>query len=152
MRLPTALGLVSALALVVGAAGALESGAPSRRRRRRSPGAHPPRDLRRPLRVDRARQAAERPALLDRRLARGDRLHDGNVVPVVLHLAAVGLVIHAKQMQHRMQQQNADFIFHGVFPFPGLRPRAIERNGDIALDGECQNVGGIILIAELPIE
>ena len=59
------------------------------------------------------------------------------------------------EVQHAVEQQDADFVFDGVSPFAGLGAGAVEGDGDVAEiflravnGGKRQDVGGVVLAAE----
>ena len=69
-----------------------------------------------------------------------------------LHGAAVGLVIHASQVQQAVQHQDAQFVLDAVAQFGGLRRGAVERNRDIRRAGNDSTSVAIVLAAKLPIQ
>src|SRR5678815_668815 len=48
------------------------------------------------------------------------------------HFARVRFMIHAQQMQHAMEHQDAKLVPHPMPEIAGLRTRVIERDGDVA--------------------
>ena len=48
------------------------------------------------------------------------------------HPAAVGFMIHAQQVQHAVQHQDADFLLGRVAELAGLRARTIDGDRDVA--------------------
>ena len=48
------------------------------------------------------------------------------------HAAAVGLVVHAQQVEHAMQHQNPQFRFDGMAVLRGLRGRALPGDSQFA--------------------
>ena len=71
------------------------------------------------------------------------------------HLAVVGLVVQAGEMQQPMQQEDADLIAQRVPEGRGLTGGGIERDRQIAGvvvrilgGGKAQNIGGLVLAAK----
>jgi hypothetical protein len=76
------------------------------------------------------------------------------------HLALVGLMVHAGQMQQAMQQKNAHLVGQRVPMLAGLPSRCFERYSEITGMGaaqifrsrEAQDVRRFVLAAPRPVE
>ena len=65
------------------------------------------------------------------------------------HCAAIGLVIHAGQVQHAVQHQDAQFVLDAVAQLGGLRARRGRRRSRYPSGRKRQYVGGVVSCREI---